>query len=195
MNYTSFIEEVVKNNTFKYQIGYNNQMLSFREVIKLWVESSDFRSFFIAELQKCPFEAYFWEVKPVTNNNIAANFEFVLINSTILPQIVANKFDFLAHFNNEETVVSFANLNGDAQLIVPTDISNNKNYPHLAQFVRNAPIHQVEKLWQVVGQQYAALIHEQPKWLSTAGLGVSWLHIRIDSMPKYYKHKEYRLIT
>ena len=92
MNYTSFIEEVVKNNTFKYQIGYNNQMLSFREVIKLWVESSDFRSFFIAELQKCPFEAYFWEVKPVTNNNIAANFEFVLINDPTDKRFVKNMF-------------------------------------------------------------------------------------------------------
>ncbi|MGB1216866.1 MAG: DUF6940 family protein [Saprospiraceae bacterium] len=31
-------------------------------------------------------------------------------------------------------------------------------------------------------------------WLSTAGLGVYWLHIRMDNRPKYYKHKAYKEI-
>jgi hypothetical protein len=28
-------------------------------------------------------------------------------------------------------------------------------------------------------------------WLSTSGLGVAWLHIRLDSTPKYYQHQPY----
>jgi hypothetical protein len=31
----------------------------------------------------------------------------------------------------------------------------------------------------------------QPIWLSTAGMGVAWLHIRLDERPKYYSHKPY----
>lgn len=31
-----------------------------------------------------------------------------------------------------------------------------------------------------------------PRWLSTSGLGVSYLHVRIDSRPKYYSFDEYR---
>jgi len=31
-------------------------------------------------------------------------------------------------------------------------------------------------------------------WISTAGLGVTWLHVRIDSSPKYYTHAPYRML-
>lgn len=31
-----------------------------------------------------------------------------------------------------------------------------------------------------------------PFWLSTAGMGVSWLHVRLDERPKYYRFQEYR---
>ena len=32
----------------------------------------------------------------------------------------------------------------------------------------------------------------RPIWLSTAGHGVAWLHVRLDSRPKYYLHAPYR---
>ena len=32
---------------------------------------------------------------------------------------------------------------------------------------------------------------ESPVWVSTAGMGVSWLHVRFDSRPKYYRWGEY----
>jgi len=32
---------------------------------------------------------------------------------------------------------------------------------------------------------------DTPLWLSTAGLGVSWLHVRLDTRPKYYRHRVY----
>ncbi len=28
-------------------------------------------------------------------------------------------------------------------------------------------------------------------WVSTSGDGVSWLHLRIDTRPKYYQHAAY----
>ena len=31
----------------------------------------------------------------------------------------------------------------------------------------------------------------KPVWLSTAGLGVGWLHVRLDDRPKYYRHAPY----
>lgn len=31
-----------------------------------------------------------------------------------------------------------------------------------------------------------------PVWISTSGLGVPWLHVRIDDRPKYYQHAPYR---
>ena len=32
----------------------------------------------------------------------------------------------------------------------------------------------------------------RPVWLSTAGGGVDWLHVRLDDRPKYYRHREWR---
>ena len=29
-------------------------------------------------------------------------------------------------------------------------------------------------------------------WVSTSGLGVYWLHVRLDSYPKYYQHAPYK---
>ena len=31
-----------------------------------------------------------------------------------------------------------------------------------------------------------------PLWVSTSGAGVYWLHLRLDSFPKYYTHAPYR---
>jgi hypothetical protein len=33
---------------------------------------------------------------------------------------------------------------------------------------------------------------KEPLWLSTAGQGVFWLHVRLDRYPKYYNHAPYR---
>lgn len=30
-------------------------------------------------------------------------------------------------------------------------------------------------------------------WLITAGMGVFWLHLRLDSRPKYYSHRPYAI--
>ena len=34
---------------------------------------------------------------------------------------------------------------------------------------------------------------EQPRWLSTAGMGIPWVHVRIDSYPKYYRFPPYKV--
>ncbi len=91
-----------------------------------------------------------------------------------------------------QAVVSFANLGGDAQLVVPGPLTDKSYYNHLANFIRNCPNNQIVKFWQKVGEIYQQEIGPQMKWLSTAGLGVYWLHVRIDSRPKYYRYKDYK---
>ena len=105
---------------------------------------------------------------------------------------------------------AFPNLSGDAQLVIPKwnyqDQSKNNSsktsassYSHLAVFLRDAPPIQISNLWQMVGTQYKKLITlDQTKadvnkvvWLSTSGMGVSYLHFRFDSRPKYYTFEEF----
>ena len=38
----------------------------------------------------------------------------------------------------------------------------------------------------------ARRVGARPVWLSTAGAGVSWLHVRLDDRPKYYGCGPYR---
>jgi hypothetical protein len=35
-------------------------------------------------------------------------------------------------------------------------------------------------------------VSDERRWLSTSGLGVSWLHMRLDSTPKYYNWQPYK---
>ena len=87
--------------------------------------------------------------------------------------------------------MNFKNLGGDAHLVVPCPIQG-KAYPHLAAFVRQAPETQIHSFWAMLGKTYSSTLGEEPKWLNTAGLGVYWLHVRIDSHPKYYKTLQYK---
>jgi hypothetical protein len=92
----------------------------------------------------------------------------------------------------DECVLAFPNLGRDAVLVVPCPSGPPASYVHLAAFVRQAPAPQVHELWRAVGAAMGARLSEKPVWLNTAGMGVSWLHVRLDSQPKYYGFEPYR---
>ena len=95
---------------------------------------------------------------------------------------------------------AFPNLGGDAMLVAPKqDPSAPRGelaYAHLANFVRGAPPEQVRRLWAQVGKSMERRVGAEgqagrPVWLSTSGLGVFWLHVRLDRSPKYYTYAPY----
>ena len=185
--------EQLDRNTMRYFILRDGIKLSNADVIQLWKHNDEFNSFYRHLLSASEYAGFFWELKPVQKNSLGADFEFVLVNSSILPGIKAEQRSFAEHFKGGN-VVSFPNLGGDAKLIVPECRSEEQHYAHLAAFVRNAPAEQVIDFWKMVGTEFGNAIGDSPKWLSTAGLGVYWLHVRIDSLPKYYRHEPYRKI-
>jgi hypothetical protein len=95
-------------------------------------------------------------------------------------------------------VCSFANLGRDATLVspVPLDDLDDATYSHLARFVREAPERQVLEFWKKAASTYLDVLKRKDKddgrddevgtWFSTNGMGVAWLHLRIDDRPKYY---------
>lgn len=188
-----FQSEKISSRTIKYQITDEKNKLSFQQVIDLWKSSSEFGVFFNSILKECSFEAFFWEVKPVISSTLDEAFEFVLVESSALATLNANKFPFAKYLlSNDSDVVVFPNLGKDALLVVPNEIGQVNDYTHIANFVRNASRNQVVQLWKKVGEVYEKEIGQNSKWLSTSGLGVAWLHIRIDSKPKYYQYKPYK---
>lgn len=167
--------------------------LRYDEVLKLWQEDAEFRSFFLSILAEVPFSAYRWETPPITAATANRTFEFVLFNDPGLDR-TADSQTFSSYFDTDskEGIVAFPNLGNDAFLVVPSPRGKAYAYGHLAAFVRNASSTQNHALWQRVGIVMEQKLNTKPIWLSTAGGGVSWLHVRLDSYPKYYGFSPYR---
>ena len=118
------------------------------------------------------------------------------MDSPQLAKVRPNPSAFERYFqstNENDGIVTFENLGKDAVLVAPSPRAPLSAYPHLAAFVRNAPESQKQALWQRVGETLERCLSQRPLWLSTSGLGVYWLHVRLDSYPKYYTHRPYRI--
>jgi len=180
--------------TIKATLSDSTGLLSFRHVIELWRDSESFRSFFTATLSQIPFEAFFWETPPVTRRTVDRVFECVVIESGALARLNPDTDPFSSQFTSRpfEPVLTFPNLGGDAILVVPAPLAHAAGYTHLARFLRQGPRGQVDALWRSVGVAMHDRLSDAPTWLSTAGMGVSWLHIRLDARPKYYRHGPYK---
>jgi len=189
----TFPTQIIDVRTIKTTVSDASHGLSFREVIDLWVEDAKFRGWFAEQLRQSRFAAYYWETPPVTEQTFDRIFEYVLVDAPPLAGSSADASPFESQFatGRNQEILTFPNLRGDAVLVVPAPVSSADCYAHLAQFVRRAPESQVDALWSAVGNAMKNRISGLPMWLSTAGLGVFWLHVRLDSKPKYYRHGRY----
>jgi len=143
-----------------------------------------------------PFPAFFWEVAAVSSKSANLPFECVALPAPALARAVPDAQSFAEHFSKDRSVVRFVNLGGDATLVVPCPPRQPSvtlsAYSHLAAFLRQAPSEQQDLLLQEVGRAARDLLRAQPFWLSTSGAGVAWVHVRIDSRPKYYQYSPFR---
>lgn len=186
--------QIIDSRTHKYVITRRGKTLTYADAINLWESNEEFRRFFVSLLSDSPFSAYRWETPPISTNTLSREFQFVLLDSPGLAHL-PDSLAFADHYvnANDDSIVVFENLGQDAVLVVPTPQSEDLHYAHLASFVRHAPRHQIHALWRVVGETVKAKLSDRPLWLSTAGGGVAWLHVRLDVRPKYYRHKPYQL--
>src|ERR671918_1702643 len=166
--------------------------VSYAEVVEQWRASRPFRTFFAALLAEPPYQAYFWETPPVSCATAAQAFEFVLVDSARLAAMAPEPGAFADRFAPGQAVTTFANLGGDALLVAPAPQAPPGAYAHLAALARQAPALQQHALWEAVGDAVAGRLAAKPLWLSTSGLGVAWLHVRLDERPKYYTYAPYR---
>ena len=203
---------------YQYRIlDEEREVLTFRNIAQLFSEpSSGIHDFFYDLLRnhfKGDNKAYFFECPAVTLTTMHRAFEFVLIPSKSLEGAVADSFafkEYLSKENGEDCVVSFRNIGGDASLVAPclqTPSSQVKlpsngmssatapGFAHLAAFVRSASSLQVTNLWREVFKELLTALSSgsgEKIWISTSGLGVPWLHVRLDTAPKYYNWLPYR---
>ena len=174
----------------RFAVDLDSRPATVADVIRGWQSAADFRSLFNSLLADTPYTAFRWEVPAITSASVLRPFEFVLLDSPGL----ARRPDpdaFAEHFTAASVVV-FQNLGGDATMLVPCPMAESSAYGHLAAFVRHAPELQRHALWQTVGEELSRRVGSKPLWLSTAGAGVSWLHVRLDDRPKYFGYGPYK---
>lgn len=179
----------------------SQRLLSYSEVVALWRDDPAFAAFYSATLKDSPFDSFFWEIPPTTQEQHTATklaFEHVTVKAHGFSP--ADPSAFSEHLRKCETsgamVTEFDSLGGDAVLVAPCERGPRTQYAHLGAFVREASAPQQAALWKAVGHALKRALANRgdsvATWLSTEGSGVPWLHIRLDSRPKYYHHAAYR---
>jgi hypothetical protein len=187
-----FRREEIDRSTLRCRaMDQGGRALSFGDVFGAWRGSEPFRAAWASHLRNLQFGAYCWECPPVSSATLEAPFECVFVASPLLAQYPPDPSPFAEFFTPGCSVATFANLGKDALLVAPCPGAAGSNFAHLATFSATAAPVQQSALWQAVAAAMEERIGTSPTWLSTAGLGVFWLHVRLDSRPKYYRHAPY----
>lgn len=184
----------------KFRVIDNNSVeLTYMQIFKL-SKCDEFCNNFINIFENIYFDFYFFEVKPIKYHCIHnESFEFVVSYPSV-PFLGSADYSCFKEYGivkNDNSIIHFHNKSGDCLLICPTYNCNyeKKNYAHIGLFMKSKNNEQKIQLIQTMLITYYNQLKETPnkfKWLSTHGLGVPWLHVRIDNSPKYIAFEEYR---
>lgn len=169
------------------------QPLRFDAFFELLEGDRDFGLWLSDFLLGVGFRAAYWEFPQLSRQRLSGHCRFVLLDAPPLLAAKSSELAFAEHFVavDQHGAVCFPSLGGDAVLVAPTPRRPLLPYGHLLSFLAHAPREQILALWQLLAEQMIAALEQGPRWLSTSGLGVPWLHIRIDHRPKYYQHRAY----
>lgn len=184
--------EALANGT-KYRMWHNSSAISFEMLFSLLAENQSFVCWYTELLAQTNFNSFFWEHPALRSCDMSQLAEFVLIEAHSLTGLRADPNAFADQLAaSDDQVVVFKNLGGDAELVAPCPPDDAQSCAHLAPFVRTAPGKLVSRFWNTVGKTVLGSVNDRPLWLSTSGLGVPWLHVRLDSIPKYYQYVPYK---
>lgn len=195
-NITAIVQTNDRTSHVKFIWVENGQAVSYADIIHAWRELPRFGSWFSSLIAAAPFGELFWECPPTTSMLAPRMpFEFTLVRTHGFRP--ASPDDFAEYIQCSKGVSHFPNLGRDAVLVAPCEDPDvpRDTYAHLAVFCRRASTEQLDALWRQTGDSLSTILEQRgrrPTWLSTEGSGVPWLHIRLDSRPKYYKTDAYR---
>eukprot|EP00955_Chlamydomonas_euryale_P106504 365707-Chlamydomonas_euryale.AAC.36 len=190
---------------FIFHLAQNNGMthVTWGNVLERWRKSGTFRACFSRALANVPLEAFFWETPAVSWATLDQPFSMVVLEAIGSFPDKGDPRGFAEHIlrsHGQDEVATFHNLGRDAILLAPCPPTGQAGqlvtqpYGHLASFLRCASMQQRDNLWRKLGEQMETRLRRNPTlpvWIYTAGLGVPWLHVRIDDKPKYVQHMEY----
>ncbi len=143
----------------------------------------------------CP--ALAWECAPLSRDNAERPMSMHVLPHPALARAEPDPQPFAEHMAagaGTERVVWFENFGHDARLVVPCAPKPRVRFGHLVDFLTHASLAQRDALWSLVGRLACEHLArtDQPVWVSTAGMAVAWLHVRLDLRPKYYRSESLR---
>ena len=196
MNWRSKFEKLSETTTRVTITDLSGQPLSFQNWFEQIASDAKFGFWFTDQLVNINGTRFHWELPQLTTHTIDQDFECAVVVNDSFIRMKPDPYTFANQFNQsqpEYSVIGFPNLSADAYLLAPLPLSGETDcYTHLAIFLSEAPRQQVAEFWQKVGAIALERLSDVPYWLSTAGMGVAWLHLRFDSQPKYYRHEAYQ---
>jgi len=163
------------SNLIKFNKTYKLKY-TWKEVIKLFIKG------------ECPIKfpnkPFMWKCKPVSKLSDKFTYQFKIAKFPLIQDL--NSFsEHFKKYKKSNKVINFYNLSKSTQLIVPYP-NENKNYSHFQLFLQNASNEQQANLWKKIGNVLIEEINNNTKiWLSTHGLGINYIHIRIKASPDY----------
>ncbi|KAH9260051.1 hypothetical protein BASA81_001823 [Batrachochytrium salamandrivorans] len=176
--------------------GAGEGFLTQHQVFSLLADEqsgAELRNSFFQTFGALQSEFYFWECAPMTlESSRTVLFECCVVDYSQVnfPNSSPKAFTKQLDGVGGDGVATFTNLSGDAILVVPSHASG-KDFGNLKRFMQHASPVQAHALLQQVGQAVLQRLNSKPVWVSTSGLGVPWLHVRLDNYPKYYSYKGY----
>lgn len=173
---------------------------SAASVLAAWqaADGAPLRRAFSAALSAAPYAAAFWECPPLSAATLAQPFECVLLDAPALAAVpgAPDRLSFARAWAVDDGTpfATFANLGGDADLVAPRPDAHAEpaDCRHLLAWLRSVPAARADALWSRLAGEVLARAAAGPVWLGTSGLGVRWLHVRLDRQPKYTSHAPYR---
>jgi hypothetical protein len=188
--------------------------LAWEDVLNLWKVDDDFMNLFQRTIQELPFENFYLEMSPLSKRVKRTNtFKFAAIDAPHLAHVTVDTTAFAPMINapvinavsgagttgttvDENMIAVFPNLSKTSVLVAPAlidEVTDRHAYSQISYFVRSADPAiktQQRELWKSLGREIEYEIErdsERPLWVSTDGENVSYLHVRLDRTPKYFK--------
>lgn len=190
----------------KFHFAINGKSLTFKNVLDelLSLTSKNGNGEIVRLLSRIiktsNHKSIYWECNPVKLENYESlTFQFVILDAPSLHRRGPDALTFAEHFTKcgAAVVTSFKSLGNDSILIAPCPrlkSSENSHMAHLKAFVEGTAEEEISQLLWIVARRLQDKLLQSPStplWLSTSGEGVSWLHVRIDTRPKYYNLRDY----
>ena len=193
-----FFCKKINPDTFKVILVFNGKIQTFHQALNFMKHSP---LIFQNDLKQCVidsnFKSIFIEFPCLTN--LMEKFEFVIINAVQMENIIPNSSSFKINHNNNNNIIITKSLSMDTTLIIP-NINSKNNYADIYNFLdpnnnNLVDIDIISKFWENTASQIILELNSKKKiWISTSGLAVHWLHLRISESPKYYNHEPYKFL-